>query len=413
MHAGCDSSQPRKHRGKLLAIYHQAALDDEAEESRHDICAELSTKPVAGCRPAAGTRLLFRGKNTRQRLPFRGKHTPQRPLPEVFSTGALPRWKWHIEQACQDHPASHGKLRKGPRRVDRERGFARASPPPVPHHMPELLVGEEPQSSCLKDPAWHNDFRHLLMGEQGDSGEPQGTPLLADTIKGYKSPLDFICFLHGCLEAFLAHIPAEHGTDAPAAPFQGATLRPFWEEVFAATERARASSQTFDQLAEQCRHFVEEARARGFVRILLSFDEATSLCEPAGAALPFQALLDAISIVPSGLFAMLLDTKGRAHGFPPGGLENMIVGTKGAEGYSAPPYPFILAVNVKVFEIFEEPTGAAHCCGPWRICSRRGGLLSSFLEIVYASWPLFGPFFGKPLPWRRGTLKLWSCGRGS
>ncbi len=109
----------------------------------------------------------------------------------------------------------------------------------------------------------------LCLREEGDNSEPRRTHLLADAIKDYTSPVDFLCLLRGCLEAFLAHLPAEREAGAPVAPFQGATPRPFWEEVFAATERASASSQTLDELAEQCCGFVEEARARRFVRILL------------------------------------------------------------------------------------------------------------------------------------------------
>ncbi len=147
------------------------------------------------------------------------------------------------------------------------------------------------------------------------------------------------------------------------------------------------------------------------MRILFSFDDATSLCEPAGAASQLQALLDAISIFPSGVFALFLDIASRAYGFLPSGLEHVVVGTKGAEGYWAPLYPLILAVNTKVFEIFEELVGAAHRCGPWRSRHQRGDLISSLLEIVFRSRPLFGALLKGAIAMAEGDLKameLWA-----
>ncbi len=335
---------------------------------------------------------------------------PQRPLPEVFHTGTFHDRRGTLEKLAK---LINGRMRKYS--VAYAEWIAREDP---------LALRPHPYLTICQSSGWGKsrnvfELKSLLgtmlfdicLRSEGDVNEPRRTHLLAAAIEKYKSPADFICLLHGCLEAFLAHIPAEHGTGAPAAPFQGATPPSFWEEVFAATERAKASSLTFDLLAAQCRHFVEEARARGFVRILFSFDEATSLCEPMGAGSQFQALLEALFIFPSGVFAMFLDTASRAYGFPPGGLEHMVVGARGYEGYWAPLYPFILAVNVRVFEVFEELAGTTHRCGPWRLYSKRGGLLSSFLEIVYASRPLFGALLKGAIAMAAGDMRameLWA-----
>ncbi len=255
---------------------------------------------------------------------------PQRPLPEVFHTGPL-----HTR---------NGTLEKLAKLVDhRMRECSRAHAewvarrdPPAPR--PYLTIcqnsgwGKSRNALALKALLGTMVF-DLCLREEGDSSEPRRTHLLAAAIKKYKSTVDFIHLIHGCLEAFLAHIPAERGS---GAPFQGATPPSFLEEVFTATERARVSSLTFDQLAAQCRHFVDEVRARGSVRILFSFDEATSLCEPAGAASQFQAFLEALSMFPSGIFALFLNTASRAYGFLPGELERMAVDARGQEGYWAP-----------------------------------------------------------------------------
>ncbi len=182
----------------------------------------------------------------------------------------------------------------------------------------------------------------ICLREEGAQGEPARTKLIASKVEDCTSPLDFLQIIHGCLASLKAQLPTYPTRNLTMASFLDGLPEPFWRSASEVARCHKRDGVDFDALADKCRGLVEKLRSYGFTRIIFSLDEAASLFKSAGnGKVKFQNLLDALAVFPYGVFGVLLDTTGRAYGFVPPGLSDLVEGRRGEEGYWLPLSPFI------------------------------------------------------------------------
>ncbi len=176
-----------------------------------------------------------------------------------------------------------------------------------------LGSSERPSALC---------FRYLPK-EKGRAGKT--FPHIARAIKACKSRRDMMCVFPGCLAAQLAilkdpQLPSVMDKHPAGSNLDGETSRFFWA---AAHKVARGEPYVgLDEagLAEACRSLLSELFAiSGRKRVIFSLEDADPICNKriVDGGTVFQEFLDALLVVPSGLFGIFLDIFSMVHNFCP------------------------------------------------------------------------------------------------